>query len=126
MKKLNKIVAILLMIAFLFPVTSIISANEAHADAPKVWFYGKSDDSKLNHLVGTLKRIVGELWDRFWSFDWLKHPRIFYRNLKHLAQVWYRTMVALFDNLSGHVRELEHELAKDQCRTPACTNVGHY
>ena len=119
LKFLKKLLAVLMVAAFLFSAHAPIFAEVAEAKS-NVFYYGNPDDPQLKRLVNEIKELLPKLFKMLFSLEWLKHPRQFYRALKRIIVVWYKLMVELATVLIGYIMQIDDEIATSSCANQAC------
>lgn len=114
----------ILIFAFILPSLSMVAPKPAFAkDDGFAWMY-KLEDPALKKLVKQLLVVIKILWKMLWSFEWLTHPRKFYKMLKKVFVVWWSLMKQLIIILSAYIRELETEIRNSFCTDRSCKSLG--
>jgi hypothetical protein len=79
-------------------------------DGSEIIYYGEIEDPHLKKLVAELKHEIKILFRMLFSFDWLKHPRLFYHTLKRVFVLWADTMSELATTLSRYIAQIKKEI----------------
>jgi hypothetical protein len=120
LKFLKKLTPLLLVVVFFSTSSMTFFAKTAEAK-PTIWYHGKIEDPALKRLVGELKSLLPILFKMLFSLDWLKSPRKFYRTLKRIIVVWYKTMVELCAVLLSYIFKIDREINSGLCANRTCT-----
>ena len=113
----------LLVTVFGLPTLSLLPKPAFATDTENVWYFNRIEDPQLKKIVHELVDILKELWRMLWSFDWIKHPRVFYQTLKRVFVVWLQTMKELYRVLMIYIHQLNKEINSTKCADPACTHM---
>ena len=123
LKLIKKFVNLVVALTFVSACHLTIFAETASAES-KVFYHGKPEDPRLKKLIKELKTLLPTMFKMLFSLEWLKDPRNFYRTLKRLIVVWYKTIVELVAVLMGYIFQIDKEISTSSCEDQACTGTG--
>ena len=130
-RNFQKSLQILLIASLLYcPLSMGIGSSVPNAYAThdenkqhEVFLFFDVEDPRLIELIPKIKGMIKILFTMLYSFEWLTHPRKFYRKLKEVFQLWFKLMSTLFKILLEYINELEGHIGNSFCEDRDCDNV---